>query len=253
MKKILSFLCLFFAIAISIFGQTKPHSDKAYVSNPELARQDALSYVEDGNIAKAIICYKKYAALTGKDMAATISELERNQYPDWYDATSMVVIPIDSSQMLVIHKELRACNAWEIPDSVYLQDIIGAWDVSINLERFKAILQSGLYIPQDGLYSGSVKLLRTIKKTFTTEQNGRVVDVKYRNGKDESLSVILITSNGFTSSIDCGYYREEPDFKEGRIIDLISDNRREIPIYYYPSRTICYINGAWQIKNRKKL
>ena len=51
MKKILTFFCLFCVITITLFGQARPHSDKAYVSNPEFAKQDALYYVKNGNIS----------------------------------------------------------------------------------------------------------------------------------------------------------------------------------------------------------
>lgn len=251
MKWSLIFVFIFCIIALSLFGQTIPHSDRAYVVNPDLARIDALSYAENGSIQEAIICYKKYAALTGKDMSSEILELKKKQYPDWFDASCMLAIPMNDEQVLVVYKELKSCDVWAIPKSVIVSGIGGEWSAEVEQKEFNVILQSGLYIPVDGLYSSCTRSLESIFVEFRKKSvTGRVLDVKSGKEIHEKLSVALMTASG-SKSINCGYYITEPKLKDFQIVDKITDRRVHFTVYYYPTRIIRYDNGIWQMEDSK--
>ena len=247
MKLYVFILNIFLTVSVSCWGQDFSHSDKAYVSNPELARQDALNYVQSGNISNAILCYKKYAALTGKDMTAEISRLERTQYPSWYDASSMLALPMKDGSVLIVYKELKSYPAWTMPDNVTVSEVPGVWDITIAKDDFSAIQHAGLYIPGDGLYHRRIKSGFSINSTIYLKQGGRVVGTKEIPNEDESLTIYILTANG-EKELDCGNYKKKGEWNGKRVILTTSDNRQNYNIYFYPTRKLRYVNGAWQIE-----
>lgn len=244
-----------FFVTISLFGQGSIHRNKAYVSNPELARQDALNHAQSGNISEAILCYKKYAALTGKDMTAEISKLERTQYPSWYDASSMLALPMSDGSVLIVYKILRYFSVWNTCQTINL-DVSGVWDSWVGQEEFKVIQQAGLYIPSDGLFSRAMREISSHSSATyiaTGQQIGgrRMMNPTIKNNisKDkESLICYMMTANG-EKKIDGGSYEKDSDDNK-RVVRTI-DNRRDFNVYYYPTRTLRYVNGSWQIENKK--
>ena len=240
-------LIFFLTVSVSCWGQDFSHSDKAYVSNPELARQDALNYVQSGNISNAILCYKKYAALTGKDMTAEISRLERTQYPSWYDASSMLALPMKDGSVLIVYKELKSYPAWTLPDNITVSGVSGVWDITIRNDDFKAIQNAGLYIPGDGLYHKRIKGGASITSTIYLKRGGRVVGTKEIPDESESLTIYILTANG-EKKLDCGHYKKKGEWNGERVILTTSDNRQNFNVYFYPTRKLQYVNGAWQIE-----
>ena len=231
MKNQLLVLIIILVSQISLVGQSRIFGDKMYVSNPELALKDATTYVQAGNISHAILCYKKYAALTGKDMSAEISKLERSQYPSWYNASTMQAIPMNDGGLMIVHKELRSTPAWHMSKSITVPGIYGVWDIKVGQEEFRAIQQAGFYIPGDGLYSRSVWRERY---TGTEEMS----DVSY------SLSIYTMTNTG-ERKLDCGQYSTQRN--RSKVVVSTSDTRYYPAIFFYPLRKLHYINGSWQI------
>lgn len=248
MKTKLTIFCLLLSITVSLFGQGTINTNKAYMSNPELALKDALNYTQRGDISNAILCYKKYAALTGKDMTSEISELERKQYPSWYDASSMLALPMNDGSLLIVHKGLRNYSAWDLPDNITIPGITGTWDKEVNQEKFKTIQQMGMYIPSEGLYHMEISSGVSMPKTIAIKRGGRVIRTVEIPDESKSLTIYMITANG-EIVLDCGSY-EKKGFWNGKTVTLTeSDNRRNYRVYFYPNRKMRYINGYWQIEN----
>ncbi len=240
--RIIIILSFILVVTASLSGQCPIHSDTDYVSNPELARQDALNYAHGGNIKKAILCYKKYAALTGKDMTAEISKLEREQYPSWFDASSMLALPMSDGSVLIVDKTLRSFQAWESCDT-------GSWNHTVGQEEFNAIQQAGLFIPKDGLFHSFTENNCSSPKTITFKQDGRVVRTEKIPGGSKSLTVNMMTANG-EKKIDCGSYTKKGQLNGKGVTLTTSDNRRKYPVFYYLTRRMRYVNGSWKIEKQ---
>ena len=247
MKLCVFILNFFLTVSVSCWGQDFSHSDKAYVYNPELARQDALNYVQSGNISNAILCYKKYAALTGKDMTAEISRLERTQYPSWYDASSMFALPMKDGSVLIVYKELKSYPAWTMPDNVTISGIPGVWDIIITKDEFKAIQLAGIYIPEDGLCHMRITSGGSINSTIKLMRGGHVIGTKEIPDESKSLTIYMMTANG-EKKLDCGHYEKKGQWNGERMILTTSDNRQNYNVYFYPTRKLRNVNGTWQIE-----
>lgn len=238
---ILSFILV---VTASLFGQSPIHSDTDYVSNPELARQDALNYAHGGNIKKAILCYKKYAALTGKDMAAEITKLEREQYPSWFDASSMLALPMSDGSVLIVDKTLRSFHAWESYDT-------GSWNHTVSQEEFNAIQQAGLFIPKDGLHHSSIVNTSAGSEIITIKKGGRVVRTEKIPDESRSLTIYMMTANG-KKELDCGSYTKKGQWNGKSVTSTTSDNRRKYTVFFYPTRKLRYVNGSWKIEEQQR-
>ncbi len=233
----------------------RTHTNQDYIKNPDFAREDAEFYEQMNDIDNAIICYKKYSVLSGKDMSRQISSLENRMYPDWYNSSLMKAIPLSDGRVLIIYKELMQKVAWRdnLNANIVLPDILGEWDSCASQEVYNKIRDNGLYIPSDGLFSGcmvsGVDLGMTIK--ITNKKTGRLVKTCFVPNESKSLSINLMTGSGETE-IDGGRYSRKGKIYECDVQVTTSDSRNYINVAYYPFRIIKKTNGIWNIEKTSK-
>lgn len=219
------------------------HSNQEYYANPEYARQDAEWYENQEDISNAIICYKKYAVLSGKDMSQKITLLTHSAYPNWFDSGTMKAMPLEDGRVLVIYTQLMHSSFWEINNKYHIPGILGDWNIRVDDEIFDAIKRCGLSIPTQGLYKSSTIEINCAIKTVTV--NGKSIMLP-EDTKTWTLNLIL---NNGKRTIDCGAEIQKGYWNGYNVEHKLTNTKKEIDVYFYPTRLIKKQHDVWVMEN----
>ncbi|MDE6339207.1 MAG: hypothetical protein K2K97_05405 [Muribaculaceae bacterium] len=228
---------------VSILGYSV-HSDEDYMSNPEYARADAEWYERNGDVDKAIICYKKYAALSGTDMSWYITKLNDKIYPEWFNSATMKALPLSEGKVLIVYMDMIQQNVWDesFSEDCKVPGVVGDWEKCIGEEEYKIMQKNGIYIPYDGLYAGKVGSGANLGTKIII--SGRVIEIP---NESRSLSIYLMTNDG-RKSINCGSYSKKGKINGTSVNVETNDSRKNLKVSYYPHRVIKKDNGIWRIE-----
>lgn len=188
----------------------------------------------------------------------TNHEVQRAQeiikYPEWFNQSTMKAIPMADGKVLIVYNQISHFKAWDdIPDPFIISGIPGDWEIAgVNEEICNLILSSGLYVPEDGLYSRKIGSGVNLEQVANIKRNGVVFKTLHIPNESKHLTIYTITPNG-TKEFDCGEYSKKGELQGLEVNINTKDNRKYFTIWYYPYRVITKSNGSWIIEKTTRL
>ncbi len=243
MKRVILFIVVLSSIAQSVWARSPRHTDEDYIRDPKLALADAVWYHKNAQFDEAIICYKKYAGLTGRDMSAEIEQVRNDTYPIWFNNETMIALPMSDECVLIVWKHLKQEKMWDFPDEITIGDTTGIWETKVDDEMFQVMVNSGhLYIPADGLPSKFVKVSTNVGLTYTKNYK------KYHlPNENTTLTVTMKTIHG-DKEISGGSLEKHSELLSNGVKHTMTDSRKMSPLKFYPTKIIRKVEGKWQIE-----
>lgn len=209
-----------------------------YSNNPSLLLSDANQLKQEGDFERAAKFYATYGALTNKSMD---SEIRACQLPDWIDKSMMKIVPAGNSSVLIVFDNLYETTLWDdtYDNGVTLEGLSPVWDIIIGPSEYDAMKNSGLYMPNVGLFGGRTLTTQNLRGTGDGVANhyqpvskitckGKV----YRSEGKSELNGGYIVVKEINSG---GTYRKKND-------EL---NKLDPAIYFYPVVKLQNRNGNW--------
>ena len=180
-------------------------------------------------------------------------EVQRAQeiikYPEWFDQSTMKAIPMPDGKVLIVYNQISHFKAWDdIPDPFIISGIPGDWEIAgVNEEICNLIVSSGLFVPEDGLYSKKIGSGVNLGQVAKIKRNGVVFKTLDVPNESKDLTIYTATPNG-TKEFDCGGYSKKGELQGLEVNINTKDNRKYFTIWYYPYRVITKSNGSWIIE-----